>query len=123
MSEVVAEPLEATVDVGDRGTVDAGTGIATLSVTVSCNKRSFVYSEGSLRQLRDEIFVARGYLWISGFCAPDAPLELSVEVDTDTSVIFGAGPATARRGYVEGYAGWRDGFSTYEDVTIAISLV
>jgi hypothetical protein len=123
VSEVVTVPLEATVDVGDPGTVDAGTGIATLSVTVTCNKRSFIYSEGTLRQLRGELFVARGYLGISGFCAPDAPLELSVEVDTDTSVVFGAGPATARRGYVEGYAGWRDGFSEYEDVTVAISLV
>jgi hypothetical protein len=123
VSEVVTEPLEMTVDIGDSGTVDVGTGIATLSVTVTCNKRSFIYSEGTLRQLRDELFVARGYLWVSGFCAPEAPLELSVEVDTDTSVVFGAGPATARRGYVEGYAGWRDWISDYEDVTVDISLV
>ena len=123
MSEVVSGPLDVTVDVSDPGIVDVHTGIATLSVTVTCNKRSSIYSEGKLRQLRGEFFVARGYVWFSGVCTPDTPLELTVEVDTETSVVFGTGPATVRRSYVEGYTGWRDWFSDYEVVTVAISLV
>lgn len=122
VSEVVTEPLEVTFEVLDTGTVDPETGIATISGTATCNKRSSVYSEGRLRQLRGELFVARGYLGAYGTCAPDAPLEWTVDVETETSVVFGAGPATVTRWYTSAYAGWREWVDEYETVTVTISL-
>lgn len=123
VTEVVTEPLHATFEVSDPGAVDPETGIATISGTVTCNKRSVIYMEGLLRQLREELFVARGYWWTYGQCTPDAPLGWSLEVDTDSGVAFGAGPATVRRWYMDAYAGWRDWFGESEDVTVTISLV
>jgi hypothetical protein len=123
VTEVVTEPLEVTVDIGDSGVVDVGTGMATLSMTITCNKRSYISSSGTLRQLREELFVARGYLGVYQSCTPDAPLAVSIEVDTETSVVFGTGPATVRQSYVEGYAGWREWISDYEYVSVAVSLV
>ena len=90
------------------GTVDPATGLATLTGTMTCNERSAGYREMTLRQLRQGIFVARVYFYISAECTPDNPVEWSVEVDTDTGIAFGSGPATLRTWYEVGWDGWRD---------------
>jgi hypothetical protein len=90
------------------GTTDPATGIATLTGTVTCNERSAVYREATLRQLRQEIFVARAYFYNSAVCTPDSPSQWSVEVDTETGIAFGPGPAVMRTWYESGYDGWRD---------------
>jgi len=121
VSEVSSAPLEATMTV-DGGTVDPNTGIATVSGTITCTQRSGVYAEGVLRQVRQGMFVARGYVYVYGICSPDAPVPWSIEVDTDTSVIFGTGPATFRRYYLDAYAGWHQWFSAYEDEVSSLQL-
>jgi len=90
------------------GTADPATGIATLTGTVTCNERSAVYREATLRQLRQGIFVARAYFYLSAVCTPDSPTQWSVEVDTETGIAFGPGPALMRTWYETGYDGWRD---------------
>lgn len=114
--------LLATLTV-DRGTVDPSEGIATISGTITCSRRSIVYTEGVLNQLRQEVFVARGYWYAAIPCTPDAPVPWSMDVDTETSVVFGAGPATSRRYYLEAYAGWHTWFGTYEEEVSSLQLV
>lgn len=122
VSEVVPAPLETTFDVASPGTVEPATGVATISGTLMCTKRANVYLEGTLRQLRGDLFVARGSWWFSGVCTPETPLEWSSEVETGTSVVFGSGPATATLVYLNAYAGWRDWVDLDEVVTAPISL-
>lgn len=98
------------------------TGIATITVTVTCNKRSGFSAEGTLRQLREEIFIARGYWWTSGDCTPETPFVRSLEIDTSTSVVFGPGQATGTNWYLSASAGWRDWLRA-EATTGTISLV
>ena len=62
----------------------------------------------TLRQLRQGIFVARAYFYFYVACTPDNPAEWSVEVDTDTGIAFGSGPATVRTWYEVAWDGWRD---------------
>jgi hypothetical protein len=88
------------------GTTDPATGLATLTGTVTCNERSNVYREATLRQLREGIFVARVYLYFYAVCTPDSPAHWSVEVDTDTGIAFGPGPAVIRTLYEVGWDGW-----------------
>lgn len=114
--------LLATLTV-DRGTVDPSEGIATISGTITCSRRSIVYTEGVLNQLRQEVFVARGYWYAAVPCTPDAPVPWSMDVETETSVVFGAGPATSRRYYLEAYAGWHTWFGTYEEEVSSLQLV
>jgi hypothetical protein len=121
VTEVSTAPLEATLTV-EGGAVDPTTGIATISGTITCSRRSIVYSEGVLRQLRQQVFLARGYWYASSACAPDAPIPWSIEVDTETSVVFGTGPATSRRYYLEAYAGWHAWFGTYEEAVSSLEL-
>ena len=122
VSAVSSAPLEAAISV-DGGTVDPNTGIATLSGTITCTKRSGVYAEGTLRQVRQGMFVARGYVTAYEVCSPDAPVPWSSEVDTDTSVIFGTGPAMFKPYYLSAYAGWHQGFETYEIEVSSLQLV
>ena len=65
--------LEYEVEVTG-GTTDPATGLATVTGTVTCNERSAVYREATLRQVRQGIFVARGASSPSARRAyPDAP--------------------------------------------------
>jgi hypothetical protein len=124
LSHVVAERLTLSFELAGTGTVDAETGIATISGTVTCNKRAAIDVGGTLRQLREEIFLARGDWSTYGeACTPGTPLELSFEVDTSTGVVFGSGEATARRFYLSGYDGWREGYYENDVVTSRISLL
>jgi len=109
VTEVTDEPLEFTIDVTDPGTFDPATGIATISGTVTCTKRSIVGFEGLLRQLREGMFVARGYAYAYTVCTPGVPGSWTNEVDTETGIAFGAGSALFRTWYM--FAA--DGFHEY----------
>lgn len=122
VTEVSDEPLEFTLSVTDPGTFDPATGIATLSGTVTCNQRSVVGTEGVLRQLRDGMFVARGYFWVYAVCTPETPTAWSREVDTETGIAFGAGSALARTWYVFAYDGFRN-YAEDEGSDTTIQLV
>lgn len=100
-------PLQFSMDVSG-GSVDPATGLATLNGTVSCNERSVVFREMTLRQLRDGIFVARGTFVLEAACIPGAATQWSVEVDTDTGIAFGPGPATLRTLFEFATDGFRD---------------
>jgi len=121
VTEVRSGPLEFAVAVTDPGTFGSATGIATLSGTLTCNKRSVGGFEGMLRQLRDGMFVARGYVSLWTVCTPGAAVPWEVEVDTETGVAFGPGAVLLRTWYQ--YAS--DGFRDYvelpgEDTTIQL---
>jgi len=90
------------------GTADSETALATVTGTVTCNERSVVYREFTLRQLRQGIFIARAYVFVSAVCTPDSPSAWSIEVDTQTGIAFGPGQALLRTWYENGYDGWRD---------------
>jgi hypothetical protein len=121
VTEVSNVPIEATIEV-EGGSVDPGTGIATITGTITCTTRSRVYAEGTLRQVRQGMFVARGYWYAYIPCTPGAPTPWSMEVDTETSVAFGAGPATIRRTLLDAYAGWRNEYYTTETVVASLQL-
>jgi hypothetical protein len=106
-TEVVDADLEYNLDVTG-GTVDAETGIATLTGTVTCSERSVGWREGTLRQVRQGIFVARGYLYLEAVCTPGAPAEWSAEIDTETGIAFGPGSASVVSSYQAATDGWRD---------------
>jgi hypothetical protein len=94
-TEVVDVPLEIDMDVTG-GSVDQATGLATVNGTLTCNERAFVFRDMGLRQLRDNFFVARGFFGLEVGCIPGVVEQWSVEIDTDTGVAFGPGPATVR---------------------------
>jgi hypothetical protein len=118
VSEVIPLAIEMTVQIDGTGTVD--TGLATISGTVTCNQRSSLYAEGSLRQLRgDDLYVARGWFWTQVVCMPGAPVAWSVEVDTETSIAFGPGSAAVRMGS-RASDGWDSVDLGRSDVTIQL---
>lgn len=103
----VEVPLGFTIELDDRGTADPATGLATLTFRLTCTARSVVYQHGTLRQVRQGLFVARGSWDAVAACGPDEVVEWPVEVDTETGIAFGPGPALVRLccGYVSD--GWR----------------
>jgi hypothetical protein len=123
VDEVVTAPLSVTLDFDGQARVDRQTGIVVVSGAVTCNKRSIIYAEGSLRQVRDQIFLARGWWYFDVVCYPGAPVEWSFEVDTGTSVVFGPGAASIRRWYLTGAAGWGDFAGDDEPVDYSVTLV
>jgi hypothetical protein len=108
VAEAERVSLTYSLEITDPGTVDPATGIATVSGTVTCSAPSFVYEEGTLRQIRGGIFVARGYWWVAVECVPDEPVAWSREVDTDTGVAFGAGAASIVSVFAVVSDGWRE---------------
>lgn len=121
VNEVSNAPLRATLAVDD-GTIDPSTGIATVSGTLTCTKRSVVYAEGLLRQVRQGLFVARGSWNAYQACTPGSPVPWSMEVDTETSVVFGPGPATWKRWYLSAAAGWNEYFEDENTATLTLQL-
>jgi hypothetical protein len=123
-ADVVADvDLAFTVN-ATSGSVDPSTGLATLTGTVTCNERSWFYREATLRQVRQGLYVARAYFWVSGDCVPGQTNEWSIELDTDTGVIFGTGTARVRTYYEQAGDGWREyvytnGLPTDETVNLA----
>jgi len=104
------------------GTANPETGMATVSGTLTCNERSVAYREGTLRQIREGLFVARGYFSLFAVCTPGTPAEWSIEVDTDTGIAFGPGSAVMKSWYEGAFDGWRDGIYTEDvpDATITL---
>jgi hypothetical protein len=121
LSRPVSEPLAVSFSFADAGTVD-DQGIAEIAGTFTCNKRVTLWAEGRLRQLRQGIFVARAWLYGEGVCAPGEPLEVSIEVETETSVVFGPGVANASMHYIDSYAGWDEYVSLSVDESEPITL-
>lgn len=99
-TEVTDEPFDGSVTV-EGGTVDPDTGIATIVGTATCNQPSAVSIGGELRQLRSEIFVARGWSSEDGYCLPGSTTDWSFEVDSETAVVFAAGDARLRWGFIQ----------------------
>ena len=113
VSRVSRKPLDATLEVSASGTVDPATGLATISGTATCTARSEVDIEGQLRELRQGLFVARGYVFAPISCVPGDPVEWSVDVDTETGVAFGEGSARMT------YSAWAwDGFEGYVELAV-----
>jgi hypothetical protein len=106
-TQVADVPLQFSFDVTG-GSVDPATGLATLNGTLTCNERSAVFREMTLRQFRDNLFVARGTFALELACTPGLPEQWSIEVDTDTGVAFAPGPATVRTSFEFGTDGFRD---------------
>jgi hypothetical protein len=105
------------------GTTDPDTGVATLFGTATCNELSVIQREGVLRQVREGLFLARGYFYVGAVCVPGAPAEWSVEVETDTGIIFGPGTAVLRSYYEFATDGYRDFVYTEDvpDVTVTLT--
>lgn len=108
VTEVSADALDVSFTI-DGGTTDPETGIATLTGTLVCNKPAYVYVALQLRQLRDGIFVARGYVERSLACAPSGAGDVEFEIDTDTGIAFGAGQARIRWFEAAASDGFREG--------------
>jgi hypothetical protein len=106
-TEVVDADLQYDLEVTG-GTTDPVTGIATLSGTVTCTERSVVFREGNLRQVRQGIFIARGYVFLEAVCTPGAATAWSAEIDTETGIAFGAGSASLTTFYEAATDGFRD---------------
>jgi hypothetical protein len=113
-TQVADVPLQFSLDVTG-GTVDQATGLATLNGTLTCNERAFVFRDMMLRQLREGIFVARGFVGLEVSCTPGVVEQWSVEVDTETGIAFGPGPALLRTFFEFATDGFRD---FIEDVSV-----
>jgi hypothetical protein len=120
-TEVVETDLEYSLEVTG-GTVDTETGIATLSGTATCSERSVGWREGTLRQVRQGIFVARGYFYIEAACTPEAPTAWSAVIDTETGIAFGPGTASVVSFYEAATDGWREGVFDEDVPTETITL-
>jgi hypothetical protein len=119
-----SEPLEVTTQLMNTGTVDRETGMATISLTVTCNQRISVSADGNLRQLRQDPFLARAYWSAWSTCTPGDPVVVSADVDTETGIVFGPGPATVRWMNVYAYTGWRNGdYYDSSDEAVTVTLV
>jgi hypothetical protein len=55
-----------------------------------------IFRDMSLRQFRNNFFVARGFFGFQSSCIPGIVEQWSLEVDTDTGVAFAPGSATVR---------------------------
>jgi len=110
VSEVDDVELQVTSQITLPVTVDPATGLATISGTVTCNERSAVYLEGMLRQLRDGLYVARGWYWTEVGCVPGAPASWSAEIDTDSMIAFAPGSPLIRTwdDASDGFGDWLD---------------
>jgi hypothetical protein len=114
--------LAFSVDVDASGTADPMTGLATLTGTATCNERAIVYREGLLRQVRQGLFVARGFWSVEIGCLPGQTVAWSAEVDTETGIAFGSGPAVIRGSFTAATDGFRDFITaTPDDLTIQLA--
>lgn len=89
--EVIAEP--------DYGTLHPG-HILRLTGTAECNQRSEVQIFGYVRQLRDEMFVARGRIFTTAQCRPGETALWHAWIDSAGDIAFGEGHASARSAFM-----------------------
>ena len=98
-------PLVADIDI-QGGSTDPLTGVATLSGIMSCSDRSIVYMDGVVRQVRNQIFLARAYFSFGVVCTPDGDHSWTFQLESETSVVFGPGQASIRyfsKGATDGF--------------------
>jgi hypothetical protein len=90
--------LTSTVDVDAEGTVSQASGEATLTGTVTCNRRATsIQVAAYLRQRISDTALAYGEANVfGGACTPRAPLRFSVVVEPFGVVPFKAGNAGVR---------------------------
>ena len=85
----------ASVTVDDTAAVTAG-GKVLLTGTVTCSQRVGVDIFVILRQIRNDLYLARGARDDVFGCDPAAPRSWRMRIDSGTSVIFGPGHITVR---------------------------
>lgn len=113
--------LDATLQVSATGTYDPVGGSAIVGGTVTCSTAAFVFLDGTLRQVRNGLYLARGYVSYSGACEPGEPVAWSAEVESETSYAFGTGDSrfTYWAGATDGFDQWI-GLADRLKVTIAL---
>ena len=89
----------ASVTVDDSATLTAG-GKVRLTGTVTCSQRVGVGIFVILRQVRNDLYLARGASEQVLGCDPAAPRSWRMRIDSGTSFVFGRGHATARGEFV-----------------------
>jgi hypothetical protein len=94
VDRVDPEPLDAAIDIVS-GSSDQLTGDLTISGTTNCSKRSVLYIEAVVRQVRNGVLLARAYVSGAIPCAPGDDT-WSTELEPQTGVIFGPGQAFVR---------------------------
>lgn len=92
VSQTPTTPIEFTANVGAHGTVDPD-GIARIRGRVECSQRGVAFIDGTVRQRRGDLFVARGSFSTRVACDPGASTPWHADSDTETSVVFGDGTA------------------------------
>ncbi len=85
----------ASVTVDDSATLTAG-GKVLVTGTVTCSQRVGVGIFVILRQIRNDLYLARGATEQVFGCDPAAPRSWRMRIDSGSSVVFGPGHATAR---------------------------
>lgn len=93
VSRVAKVPLQVDVTIATTGAASSATGIATVSGTATCTKPALFELYGNLRQIRNSIFLARTSFDRVLPCEPGDPAAWELQMDTDTSVVFGPGTA------------------------------
>ena len=105
MDQVATASLDDTIAI-QGGVTDPTTGIATLRGTMSCNQRSIVGVFAVMREVRQQIFVARVSLSFSVPCSP-GDSTWTVKVESETSVVFGPGQASLASVVVYAWDGFK----------------
>jgi hypothetical protein len=106
VDRVDPEPLVAAISIS-AGSSDQLTGDVTVSGTKGCSKRSVLYIEAVVRQVRNGVLLARAYVSVGVPCVPGDDTWSTV-VEPQTGVIFGPGQAFVRYYARFAFDGFRD---------------
>jgi hypothetical protein len=89
---VAPPPLAITLTLNTVGSVDPTAGVADVGGTVSCNQAVYVFGNGLVQQKIGNGVVS-GYISISGFCDPAAPMPWHARVNSQATDPLGRGRA------------------------------
>lgn len=89
----VIAPIDITVALSAKGSVDSKTGVVTLSGTASCNRATFVFISGQLKETVAHRAVLEGSFSTFVSCVPPVTTWSATTVANNGR--FGAGPADA----------------------------
>jgi hypothetical protein len=117
LAPVPTAPLEVTAEITG-ATVDAVSGDIEVTGTATCNQRAVVFLEGTVRQVRGDVFVARGSFFDAFLCVDVADWSFAVSPEGD--IAFGPGNARFRY-FVAGDTGFSSFFSGEIVEVIALS--
>jgi len=113
LTQVPTVPLEATVEITEAN-VDAVGGDIEVTGTATCSQRAFIFLEGTIRQLRGDVFVAHGSFFERFFCADVADWSFTMSPEGDVAYA----PGNARfRYFVSADSGY-DFFSSEQIVEV-----